>query len=101
MYGTEGFDEKLARWKSIKYPTIGLIEEYREKTGEIIDSYTMGLVPGSDVCLLSREANSQPVSPQVSRHLQEPSRLQEDLPQRELRQLGSDAQVDRPRHRNI
>lgn len=42
MYGAEDFDKKLARWKNIKYPTIALIEEYREKIGEIIDSYTMG-----------------------------------------------------------
>lgn len=40
--GSENFDEKFARWKNIKYPPIGLIEEYPEKITEIINSYAMG-----------------------------------------------------------
>lgn len=39
--GSKNFDEKFARWKNIKYPPIGLIEEYPEKIAEIINSYAM------------------------------------------------------------
>jgi hypothetical protein len=41
-FGTLDFGEKFARWKGIKYPPIGLIDEYPEKITQIVNTYSMG-----------------------------------------------------------
>lgn len=40
--GLRDFDQKLARWRSVDFPPLGLIEEYSDKIQEIVNTYSAG-----------------------------------------------------------
>lgn len=60
QFGELDFDAKFARWLQIKYPPLGLIEEYPEKISEIVQAFACGLYYPSVVaccCLAERVLN--------------------------------------------
>lgn len=58
--GHSDFPAKFSRWMQVKYPPLGLIEEYSEKIQQIITAYAMGLyypAVTSCCCLVERVLN--------------------------------------------